>query len=239
MRITIILLLLFLACKQRNQKTEKNLTPLSRWLVLNEDSLFVAFNKALKNDTIGDTKGNQYVTWREYKFEEGYFKQLTDRIHEFDPSIYVYYIYRPRQTPYIDILLSSLDNEISSMYNENCIWAIDSAFSDIDSLKYFSIVKYWPPHDIFSSFIFVNEEENKTDTILPEKLGFELKANGERFDLKIYLKKRVMEITKETLIADILGEEIRLKKINTIRFIDSVKQPMTLNEFREFFNIKN
>jgi hypothetical protein len=231
MRLLIILFLLVcLSCNENSEyKKTEALTPLSKWLVNNEDSLFVQFNQKIKEDTINITKGNEVLTSREYRFEDGYLGQLTEKIHGLDSAIGVYYIYKPKEHPYVRILLTP-------ELKKQPVGAIDSIFTDIHSLKYFQILKYRPPGSLFSAYI------DQADTVKPDELHFKPIAKGNQFDLDIYVKKSLMRETKEDLLAQVFGEEVLLKRINKVNYIvtsNTVKHSMTLEEIRTFFGIKD
>jgi hypothetical protein len=231
MRIVVTLFLLTLiSCQQLESTTEKEkpLTPLSNWLVANEDSLFFYFIQKVKKSALNEALANETLVSREFQIEEGFIGQLTKKIHDFDSCIQVYYLYKPEDQPSFQLLLSP-------DYNKKCVPAVDRIFNDIDSLKHFRIVKYKPAEGLFSAFIV------EKDTVRPEDLKFKPVQKKELYDLDVFVTKNLSGLTKETLLSSILGEEVQLKKVNTIRFIvspDSLNGSMRLADIRRFFKVK-
>jgi hypothetical protein len=228
--LIILFLLVFVSCNEdlERKKTEA-LTSLNKWLVTNEDSLFVQFNQKIKDDTINVTKDNEVLISREYRIEDGYLGQLTNKIHGFDSGIGVYYIYKPKERPNMQILLTP-------ELKKQCIGPVDSIFANIPFLKHFQIIKYRPASGMFSAYI------DQADTVKPEELHFKPIAHGSQYDLDIYVKKSLMRETKEDLVAEVFGEEVQLKHIRKVNYIvtsHDIKNSMTLEEIRNFFGIKD
>jgi hypothetical protein len=232
MRIIILLFLLTLfACQQPKSTTDtsKKLSPLSNWLVEHEDSLFFYFSQRIKEDTSQKLSANENLTSKEYQFESGYLVQLTGKIYNYDSCIQVYYLYKPLEQPAYQILLSP-------DYNKKCLSSIDSLFNDIDSLKHFRIVKYQPAGGMFSAFIV------DSDTVSAEELRFKAIPNQSGYNLEVFVNKKLSELTEESLLSSIFGEEVRLKKLDAVRFIvtkDSVIESMNLEDVRKFMGVKD
>jgi hypothetical protein len=232
MRIVAILFLLtLLACQQPKSTTiaPKPLSTLSKWLLENEDSLFFHFDQRIKEDTFQKLPANETLDSKEYQFESGYIGKLTDKIHEYDSCIQVYYLFKPQEQPAYQILLST-------DYNKKCLSAIDSIFNDIESLKHFRIVKYQPAGGMFSSFIV------ESDTVRAEEIRFKARPNQNKYNMEIFVSKKLSELTKENLLSSIFGEEVRLKKLDAVRFTvkkDSVMESMTLEDVRKFMGVKD
>jgi hypothetical protein len=229
--VTILFLLTLLACQQPKSTTvaSKPLSPLSNWLVKNEDSLFFHFSQRIKEDTFQKLSANETLESREYQFESGYIGQLTGKIHDYDSCIQVYYLFKPQEQPAYQILLST-------DYNKKCLSAIDSLFNDIDSLKHFRIVKYQPAGGMFSALIV------ESDTVRAEEIRFKARPNQDKYNMEIFVSKKLSELTEECLMSSIFGEEVRLKKLNAVRFTvkkDSVIESMTLEDVRKFMGVKD
>jgi hypothetical protein len=232
MKNLIFLLLLSLVACQQQQSTKKKgkpLTPLSNWLINNEDSLFFQFNQQIKKGDFDEVTTNETIVSREFQFEDGYLGQLTNKIHDVVSCIQVYYQFIPQQRPSFQLLLSA-------GYDRSCVKAVDSLFNDIESLKHFKIVKYQPPGGAFSDFIV------EKDTVKPEGLRFLPIKNKLFYDLDIIVPKKLSNITEEMLLAQIFGEEVQLKKINTVRFKvsqDTMSGSIKLNDIRKLFGVKD
>ena len=231
--ILIIIILIFSCKEYQNRKQEKPeqkrvLSPISSWLAQNEDTLFRFFKESI--DLSSQKEGRSELYWTEYVFEGGIMGSLNEKVNELDSCIKVYYLYNPIQNPYLGILLTTdFDNRCSTN-------TIDSVFSDIDSLKYFQIVRYRLPEGLFSAFL------NEKDTVYPADISFKTIPAGEKFDIVMYSKRRYSDKTNELLKEHIFGEEVFLKKIESIRIQTPPNTPQnlkTIQEIRSFFKIKD
>jgi hypothetical protein len=229
--VTFLFLLPLLACQQSKSRNDapKPLSPLSYWLVKNEDSIFFHFSQRIKADTLEKLSANETLDSREYQFESGYIGKLTNKINDYDSCIEVYYLYKPQEQPSYQILLSP-------DYNKKCLTSIDTLFNDIDSLKHFRIVKYQPADGMFSDFIV------ESDTVKAEEIYFKIIPNKEKYNLEVFVNKKLSDLTEESLLSSIFGEEVRLKKFDTVRFIikkEPVVGSMTLKEVRKSMGVKD
>jgi hypothetical protein len=231
MKLCLFLLTItILSCQLQSRQEEprgKIQSPVSFWLVQNEDSLFRTLSEWVKIDTI-QNKVDGELTSREYNLTKGIFDSLNDRIHSVDKCINIIFIFKPKEIPYFEILLTT-------EFDTTCVIATDSIFSDIDMLKHFKIVKYRPPLGSFSKYIL------ETDTLDPNDIAVKLIQIDNKYDINIFLRKPTMAETKEQLKNDIFGEEILLKKVRSIKFqqlTDSVKGTKTLDEIRVLFSLK-
>jgi|SRR5688572_114757 len=212
--------------KQEEPEQKKMLSPISSWLIQNEDTLFNFFKGSIDVSNRNENRGE--FDWTYYVFEGGIMGSLNEKVHELDSCIKVYYLFNPSQNPYLGILLTT-DFDTSCTTN-----IIDSLFLDIDRLKYFKIVKYRFPGGLFSRF------ESEKDIIDAEDISFKIIPIGERFDIIMYTKKRYSDNTNELLKQHMLGEEVILKKINSIKIQsppDTTQNLKTIEEMRLFFKI--
>jgi hypothetical protein len=234
--LSLILLILFACTNDASKKIQvpkRQLTPTSQWLVGNEDSLANYFYQKTKPDTASDNL--RRVTLRAYQLDDGIFHILNSKIKNFNDCIGVEYIYRSRENRPFEILLTPYANA-------ECISAVDSIFSDIDSLRFFQIVKFSPPTKTYGSRTYEFQDGSKVikDIILPNDIAFKVILDGDKYDLTIFLSKKISQFTKDALVEDFLGEEIELKKIKNTKYVvseDSVKRNMNTQQLTEFFGI--
>lgn len=212
------------SCKNQPRDASRRLTSLSFWLVQNEDSLNNYFKEFIK----GDPRLKEHdAIYLEYTIDTFAFRTLNRKIAQYDSCIVVHINYRPKEKHPFEILLTS-------DYKNGCTSSIDNIFSDIDTLKYFYIVKYRPAGGLFSGYI------NGTDTINPDQIKFTVNPIGNKYDVVFYTTKSIDESSKEYLIQDIFGEEVLLKKINKIDYRllkDSTIKTKSIDEIREYFGI--
>jgi hypothetical protein len=237
MKYLSLLLFISFACTNGPGKTtqapKKQLTPISQWLVSNEDSLANYFYQKIKPDTASDNL--RRVTLRAYQLDDGIFHVLNSKIKGYRDCIGVEYFYRSKETRPFKILLTPYGNA-------QCIGAVDSIFSDIDSLKAFQIVKFRPPSKKYGSWTYEFQDGSKItrDIIKPDDIAFKVIQNDGKYDLTIFLSKKISQLTKDALVEDILGEEIELKKIKSVQYIiskDSVKTNMNTQQLADLFEI--
>ena len=237
MKYLIIPLLTLFACNSDSGKTiqvsKKQLTPTSLWLVNNEDSLANYFFQKIKPDTGNDNLHS--VTLRAYQLDDGIFHVLNSKIKSYRDCIGVEYFFRSKERRPFEILLTPYGNA-------QCVGAIDSIFSDIDSLKTFQIVKFRPPSKKYGGWNYEFQDGTKTtkDDILPDDIAFKVMQDDDKYDLTVFLSKKISQLTKDVLVEDILGEEIQLKTIKNTKYIiskDSVKANMNTQQLTDFFGI--
>lgn len=229
----LFLLLFLISCSNRDKTTTHsseqaniNLTPLSAWLINNEDSLFEAFSEHIKQDTLSH-KPEYELLYRQYEFTDGILGKLTDSIKQHGSCIVVIFIFSPKEKVPFEIRLSP-------QYDTNCIDKTDLIFSDISRLKHFKIKKYIQPDGEFS--MFIHEE----DTLDPNQIFFDLLESNNKFKLILYTKQKISLQTQELLLTDIFGEEVLLKKIYSItqkRLKDTMQGLKTIEKTRSFFGI--
>lgn len=231
MRLLILfIILIFISCQEpiSSHKKEKKLSPLSEWLVANEDSLAFYFDNEVKKSISATSAPNERLVSREFQFNGGFIGQLSQKIHHYDSCIEVYYLYEPDEQPKLQILLSP-------NFNSKCTNAVDSIFADIDSLKYFRLVKFRQAGSLFSAYLV------EEDTIWANELWFKPIPNHHKYDLDVYVTKNLSNHTKEALLSSVFGEEVQLKKLNIIRFVvrrDSINSLMGLRDIKKFFGVK-
>jgi hypothetical protein len=234
MRIALYLLtFLLVACSspdtsntRKDTSYSAKLTPLSQWLIENEDSLFRALSAHVKQDTITNKPEYQLIN-RHYDFAEGILGALADSIKRFSPCLDFDYVFSPEENPYFELLLSP-------NYDTSCIQPTDLIFSDINQLKNFRIKKYISPGGAFSLYI------NDKDTVNPTKVRFGFNELANKFDLTIYTDKKITRETQKSLEEQIFGEEVLLKRIRSVkqkRLKDTLKNTKTIEEARHVFSI--
>ena len=212
------------SCKNQSQESNRKLTPLSLWLVQNEDTLNSYFTEFIKGDP--RLKGHDAI-YLEYTIDTSAFKILNSKIAQYDSCIVVHINYRPKAKHPFEILLTS-------DYKKGCTSSIDKIFSDIDSLKHFYIVKYRPAEGLFGGYI------NDKDTINPEQIKFTINPDGDKYDLIFYTTKSIGPTSKEYLTHDIFGEEVLAKKINKVDYRilkDTTIRTKSIQEIRKYFGI--
>lgn len=221
-----LILTTFSSCKQQSQEINHKLTPLSLWLVQNEDSLNNYFKEFIKGDP--RLKGHDAI-YLEYTIDTSIFKELNRKVAQYDSCVVVHINYRPKAKHPFEILLTS-------DYKKGCTSSIDNIFSDIDSLKHFHIVKFRPADGLFSGYI------NDKDTIDPEQIRFAINPAGDKYDLIFYTTKSIGQTSKEYLTQDIFGEEILAKKINKIDYRilkDTTIRTKSIQEIRKYLGISD
>jgi hypothetical protein len=227
--LVFLLLIILSSCIEEHKKEQhKQLTPLSRWLVDNEDSLFHSIQQTFNADSLPDQLLNKENFHRDYYITDGILGVLREKIKSYKDCIELYYIRRV-QSKGPAILLSP-------EFDKNCINGVDSIFNDIDSLKYFKIQKYHPPEELFSMFVV------KNDSLNPAEIFFKLTPQENVFDLDIFIKKDIPDEAKDLLLSSIFGEEIILKRLRNINYKVTTNIPpgaKTIQEIRERFGIRN
>jgi hypothetical protein len=232
--LILLFIIVLISCKgyqnpkQEKPEQKKVLSPISSWLIQNEDTLFNFFKGSIDVSNKNENRGES--DWTEYVFEGGIMGSLNERVHELASCIKIYYLYNPSQNPYFGILLTT-DFDTSCSIN-----IVDSLFSDIDSLDHFKIVKYRFPGSLFSGFV------NEKDTLYPADISFKTLPAGEKFDVIMYSKRKYGYDTNELLKEHIFGEEVFLRKINSIKIQsppDTTQNLKTIEEMRAFFKIKD
>lgn len=208
------------------ESKEKVLSPVSLWLVQNEDSLFRFLSDFAKSDTSANKADSEIIT-REYVLTNGICGALNDQIHNLAACIKVIFLLRPKSNPYFEIFLTP-------EFDTACVKLTDSIFADIDSLRHFRITKYRWPTGPFSKYI------TETDTIEPKDIAFALSRSKDKYDVTVYMKNPTTQDTKETLKNEIFGEEILLKRIKSVKFgrlTDTTKGLKSLEEVWKLFGI--
>ncbi len=219
-----LLITILISCKNKQSERNHTLTPVSLWLVQNEDTLNNYFREFIKGDP--RLKGHDAI-YLEYTIDTSVFKTLNRKIAQYDSCIVVHINYRPKAKHAFEILLTS-------DYKKGCTSSIDKIFSDIDTLKHFYIVKYRPAEGPFSGYM------NGTDTINPEQIKFTVNPTGNKYDVVFYTTKVIGKSSKEYLTQDIFGEEVLLKKINKIDYRvlkDTTIRTKSIQEIRKYFGI--
>ncbi len=204
MKKAILIFCIFtLTCNQPEQNTAhpKKISVLSDWLIKNEDSLLLAFKKYEQDYPLQPELENAEHFHQEQEMNEGLPGEFSRRVNERYPGILLYFQRRnPGKKP--AILVSANDDRSLAA-------AVDSLFTDIDSLRHFEILKYYPRLMNFSTVLYVN------DTIEAENLFFLYSSVNDSIDLTVYYNKEVTVETQYLLIKDLFGEKIVLKTIRS------------------------
>lgn len=199
---------------------------LSKWFIENEDSLYKEFeNYVAKNSLCAkcDTRWGEmgYIQFDSVSFM-GRFSNL---VTKYCDSLQVTYFYNKNGKKTVRILLST-------GYNRNFTKALDSLFTGVTKPKYFIVEKYEQPKikvDIFTL--------NNVSAIVKD-LRIQMNSTDTLNNLTVYINAKPKDTlinfdNKEFFIHQIFGEEILLKKVNSvdIKFCDTIKQNLSsLNE---------
>lgn len=201
-----ILFLFAFGCNssEQNKPIPKKLSTLSEWLINKEDSLLIDFKKYERDYPLQPELENKEHFHQEQQMITGLPAELTRRVNEKYPGVILYFQRRnPEKKP--AILVSADDDR-------NLTAAVDSLFADIDSLRHFEILKFYPPGMDFSTTLYVN------DTIESDKLFFLYSNINDSIDLIVYYNKGITNETQQLLIKDLFGEEILLKVIRSVDY---------------------
>ncbi len=233
-QLLYVLILVASSCFTKKNTYIRNLNPLSSWLITNEDSLGKEFSDFIKRENINNEIGINTISKGWFFYDSTMLGILTKKISSIDSNILFSYEYHPKNNKKFAI-------QISSGRNKTTVNAIDSLFNDIDSLKHFEILKYIPPDVEMSKYI--NEDEMRRQIIIdPKEVFFKLIKNNSKYILICFIKKQIPISIKEDFIYSILGEEIILKKIDSIKFFDERKNDTSLisiKTLRRNFKIHN
>jgi hypothetical protein len=229
-----VLILEVFSCQTKKSPSLKNHNQISNWLITNEDSLEKEFSRFIKKENVKSEIGNNTISKGWFFYDSTILGILTKKINILDSNILFSYEYHPQNTKKFAIRISS-DRKKSTVKN------IDSLFNDIDSLNNFEIIKYNAPDVEMSKYI--NEDELGRQIIIdPKQLNFKLTKDNSKYILTCFIKKEIPISVKENLIYSILGEEIILKQIDNIRFLDERKYDTSLisiETLRKNFKIYN
>ena len=202
---------------------------LSVWFLQNEDNLFKEFNKQVQTELFNK---NHNTNWGEYTFLNGDSKKFMGRFtleaKKYCDSLSVTFFYSRSTNPHMRILLS-ID------FNRKYIESIDSIFLPIPKSNYFIIDKYEQP-DTTTDMFSINDMD-----VIVKDLRIQLNPIDNLTNLIVYIKAAtkktsIDEEQKESFIHKLFGEELLLKKINTveIKFTDSIiVDLLTLQEVRK------
>jgi hypothetical protein len=223
--LIITFLTLLFSC---STEKEKQKTPLSQWLIENEDSMYTF----LKTHQIPiDTDWTNTTAYSsEHVILIAGFKTLQDKLKNIDSLINVHICYDRHESKVQYSLLLSRDFIKS---NSNCL---DTILNDIDSLRHFKIVKYREPSGLFSTQI------NDNDTINADQIKFTIKPANSKFDICLITTKPIEQSTKDIIIQSVFGEKVYQNQINNIEHKVSTDKNLnakTIEETRSFFKIKN
>jgi hypothetical protein len=229
-------LIVIISCNtnEKNLNNKKIYKPISSWLINNEDSLAKQMEYFL-NLPIHKNRDFNTLTSEEWSITDStILGALTKNINLLDSNIEFSYQYRPKSIKKYALHLTT-DKKGSA------IKLIDSLFSDIDSLKYFDIIKFNTPGKEFSKFI-IQDTKGRQIIIDPFEMGFKLEEHGPYYILLCFSKRYIPKESQEALVYSILGNEIILKQIDSIQYLkvrDFDVSIMTLKALRDYFNIKS
>jgi hypothetical protein len=237
MRTQLLYLLgsiLLFSCSVNENKIEGQYKPLSEWLISNEDSLAKQFKVFISKQNLKPESAGQIVSKEWIIDDTTILGALTKKISLIDSNIYFAFEYWPDSIKKYALHLTPNRKRSTSKI-------IDSLFSDIGSLMNFRIIKYSPPEGESSEWIYEDEKGNQV-SIKPTKIGFKFNKYASRKILDCFFTQDLSEEIKENLVYGILGEEVILKKVDSIRYFktDTIDTSMlSIKTIKQTFNVPN
>lgn len=79
------------------------------------------------------------------------------------------------------------------------------------------------------------------DTVEAEEIHFKATPDQDQYNLEVFVTKKLSEFTEERLLLHVFGEEVRLKKLKTVRFIvkkGSIMGAMDVKDIRRFMGVR-